>query len=122
MTVLTDVGKEVQELRAALKRELKSGDAKLSQILRDEIPRWLGSMRAERLLQMTPRVGPHAASSLLQEAELGPMQLARFITTRQRLLLALELEKIENLKPKSGKRTRTHKASTGLRRGKGGSA
>jgi hypothetical protein len=107
VTAFTDQGREVRERRAELKRELKAGDAKLSQILRDEIPAWLETLSAERLLRGTPHVGPHAASSLLQEAELGPRQPAKHITTRQRLLLAVELEKIENLKSKSGKRART---------------
>jgi hypothetical protein len=88
---------EVKQRRAAFKRELKSGDAKLSEILRDELPAWLATLTAERLLQCVPRVGVHAVVSLLDEAQLGPMQEARHITERQRLLLADELEKIEGL-------------------------
>lgn len=91
-------GNEHRTRRANLKRELKAGDQKLSQILRDEIPDWLESMSAERLLLCAPRVGHVATSSLLNEASLGPMQRAKHITTRQRLLLAEELEKIEGLK------------------------
>jgi hypothetical protein len=86
--------------RAEFKRELKAGTRRLSEVLRAEIPDWLGSMPAERLLRCAPRVGTSAASSLLQEARLGPRQEARYITTRQRNLLASELEKIENLKGK----------------------
>lgn len=87
----------VNRRRAEFKRELKSGDTRLSALLRAGIPDWLGSIDAERLLLMAPRVGRSAAFSLLLEAHLGPMQQARFITTRQRLLLAGELEKIEAL-------------------------
>jgi len=92
-------GNEVKVRRARLKRELRAGEAKLSEILRDEIPDWLATMSAERLLCMAPRVGVHAAVSLLQEAQLGPVQRARHITSRQRLLLADQLEIIEALKP-----------------------
>ena len=99
-------GVEVTQRRARLRRELKTGNAKLPQILREDLPEWLESMTAERLLLWAPRVGSAAVSSLLEEARLGPMQEARYITTRQRNLLADELEKIENLKP-SGKRART---------------
>lgn len=91
-------GNESMKARANLKRELKAGDQKLSQILRAEFPAWLESMTSERLLLCAPRVGVHVASSLLLEAHLGPMQQARHITTRQRLLLAEELEKIEGLR------------------------
>lgn len=89
---------EVKQRRAALKRELKAGDARLSEILREEIPDWLWTLPAERLLCLAPRVGAHACVSLLAEANLGPTQEARQITTRQRLLLADELEKIEGLR------------------------
>jgi hypothetical protein len=84
--------------RAELKRELKSGTVKLSRIFRDDLPEWLETMPAERLLLCAPRVGTRAVHSLLLEARLGPMQEAQYITTRQRNLLADELEKIENLK------------------------
>jgi hypothetical protein len=77
---------------------LKRGDAKLSAVLRNEIPDWLATMRAEQLLRCAPRVGPHAVVSLLDEARLGPMQHAKHITPRQRNLLADELEKIEGLR------------------------
>lgn len=87
--------------RATFKRELKLDNVALSKLLRDGIPDWLGSMAAEQLLRCAPRVGPQAAASLLLEARLGPMQEARHITTRQRLLLADELEKIENLRGRS---------------------
>lgn len=93
-----DRGREVRERRARLKRELKAGDARLAVIIRDGIPDWLGSMSAESLLLAVPRVGARAVRSLLLEARLGPMQEARHITTRQRLLLADQLERIENLR------------------------
>jgi len=91
-------GVESMKARANLKRELKSGDQKLSQLLREGVPEWLETMEAERLLKCGRRVGGKAARSLLFEAHLGPMQQARHITIRQRLLLAEELEKIEGLK------------------------
>jgi hypothetical protein len=100
-------GREVHIRRAEFKRELKAGEVKLSTVLREGIPDWLETLTAEKLLLFAPRVGPSAKRSLLQEAHLGPMQRAEHITTRQRLLLADELEKIENLKPKSGRRART---------------
>lgn len=96
-----DRGREVRERRSRLKRELKAGEARLSVMLRDEIPDWLASMDAERLLLMAPRVGTHAMRSLLLEARLGPRQEARHITVRQRSLLAAELERIENLQRRS---------------------
>ena len=99
-------GREHLIRRSELKRELKKGSVRLSEVLRAEIPSWLETMSAERLLMCAPRVGRAAAASLLLEAHLGPMQEARYITTRQRNLLADELEKIENLKP-SGRRART---------------
>lgn len=92
-------GQEVIQRRAQLRRELKSGTVKLADLLREGVPDWLGSMRAERLLCMAPRVREKASSSLLSEAHLSPMQECCRITTRQRLLLADELEKIANLKP-----------------------
>jgi hypothetical protein len=90
-------GNEVWRRRAQFKRELKSGEARLSSVLREEIPDWLASTMAERLLRMVPRVGDRAVRSLLLQAQLGGGQEAKYITTRQRLLLADELEKIENL-------------------------
>jgi hypothetical protein len=97
---------EVKQRRAAFKRELKDGSARLSTVLRDGIPDWLGTMTAEKLLFCTPRVGVHAAVSLLDEAQLGPTQRARLITVRQRLLLADELEKIEALDPVTGRKVK----------------
>lgn len=111
---------EVQALRAQLKRDLKSGDAALSVILREGIPDWLATMSAERLLLMAPRVGVHAVVSLLEEARLGPTQEARHITTRQRFVLADELEKIESLP--SGRRARSHRTIGGQRRSRQGLA
>lgn len=99
-------GTEVGKCRAKFKMELKNGTVKLSEILRDEVPEWLASMPAERLLLCAPRVGVRAAHSLLLQTHLGLMQRSDRITTRQRNLLAEELEKIEKLKP-SGKRART---------------
>jgi hypothetical protein len=90
-------GNEVWRRRAQFKRELKSGEARLSEVLNKEIPDWLGTMMAEPLLLMAPRVGSRAVRSLLLQAQLGGGQEARHITTRQRLLLADELEKIEQL-------------------------
>jgi hypothetical protein len=91
-------GRESSIQRAEFKRKLKQGTIRLSEVLREGLPLWLGSMPAERLLLCAPRVGPAATRSLLLEAHLSPMQEARFITTRQRNLLADELEKIEGLK------------------------
>jgi hypothetical protein len=100
----------IRSRRSVLKHELKEGRANLSEILRDELPDWLGSMTAERLLFMAPRVGAHAAVSLLQQAQLGPQQRASQITPRQRLLLADEMEKIEALKPMGRYRVRNAEA------------
>lgn len=108
-------GHEVIQRRAQLKRELKTGTVKLADLLREGIPDWLGSMRAERLLCMAPRVREKASASLLQEANLGPMQECRYITTRQRNLLADESEKIENLK-----RARSRRTVGGMRRSRAG--
>jgi hypothetical protein len=91
-------GHEVKKSRAAFKRELKSGSVQLSPLLRDGIPDWLESLDAEHLLQLVPWIGFKRAHRLLADAHLGPMQQARHITTRQRNLLAEELEKIEGLR------------------------
>ena len=120
-TAALDKGRESLIRRAELKRELKSRSASLPAILRTEIPEWLETLPAERLLLMAPHVGPRVAPRLLLKAHLGPMQEARHITTRQRNLLADELEKIEGLKP-SGRRARSHRTSTGLSRGRKGAA
>lgn len=106
---------KVNRARADYKAELKSGKARLSWLLRDGVPDWLGSMRAEHLLRLAPRVGTSAVASLLAEANLGPMQEARHITVRQLNLLADELEKIENLR-----RARSHRTLSGTRRRIGG--
>lgn len=112
---------EVSSRRAAFKRELKTGEERLSSVLREGIPDWLATMTAERLLLCAPRVGVHAAVSLLSEARLGPTQEAGLITTRQRFLLADELEKIEALAV-SGRRARSHRTVGGQRRSRRGSA
>lgn len=89
---------EVKQRRAQFKRDMKAGTTRMSTLLREGIPDWLATTDAERLLLMAPRVGHRAAFSLLREARLGPAQEARHITERQRLLLADQLEHIENLR------------------------
>lgn len=86
------VANTVRMARAQLKREIKAGDIKIVDLLREGIPDCMATEKAEKMLCAAPKVGPTNARSLLIKASASPFVQAGALTWRQRSIIAANLE------------------------------
>lgn len=108
---------ECQRLRRALKREIKAGEASLSELLSEvDLPVWLHGELICQLVCAMDRVGTLRMRLLLAEQEIPERKPVGKMTYRQRRRLSVELAKWERKSLASGKRTRAHKSRAGLRK------
>ena len=74
--------------RAQLKREIKSGEARVSEVLASPIPDWLERLTVEELLRSCPFIRATRACRMLAKVPIGPTRTVGETTRRQRLILA----------------------------------
>lgn len=97
--------------RAQLKREIKAGDLKLSELLAEpELPDFLERMHLEELLFAGPRMYRRTLHSALAEVPIALTATVGGVTYRQRRRLADALGKWEGRQAiySGGKRARRH--------------
>lgn len=79
---------EIRVAAAQTKREIRSGELPLSDLLREGIPDHMKSLTSEQLLHLPKRMYRRNVQDFLEAARLSPYQRSTEITTRQRNLLA----------------------------------
>ncbi len=78
--------------RAAIKREIKAGGVRVSDLLRDGPPVCLDSFLVESLLRTIRRLGPRAAQRIMHTVPIGSAATVGKLTARQRRALADALD------------------------------
>jgi hypothetical protein len=81
--------------RAQLKREIKAGEVKVSEVLDLPIPEWLRGEVLGRFIRQMPRFGPDRMRRFLIPLNLPELKTLGGLTYRQRTLLVRELRRIE---------------------------
>jgi hypothetical protein len=83
---------EVRLEWARVKRDVKAGEVRVSEILREECPELLANMPVEALVLSTPFLPRRTYRHALESAGVGAAATLGRLTERQRLALALPLE------------------------------
>jgi hypothetical protein len=92
LVALADANR-IRLARAALKRAIKKGEVRVSEVLLSEIPDWLETMPVEALCLASPRVGKYRVYPVLHQVPTHPHSHVGFLTIRQRWVLAELSEK-----------------------------
>jgi len=81
----------VRSERAALRRSLAKGEARVRDVIREGVPDCLNSMPIWRLLCSERQLGPRRSGRLLAAVPIKPGSRVGELTERQRLTLAMVL-------------------------------
>ena len=99
---------EVRLRRAQLKREVRVGEARLSEVLGGaEVSEWLAGEPIGRLLRSMHRFGTKRMTSLLQKHRISELRPVGGLTYRERRRLVVDLKVLE-ARQSSGRRARPH--------------
>ncbi len=108
-----DFANQCRLRRAQLGREIKAGEVKVSDLLREPVlPDWLKGEAVGRLLQRAPRLGPRRVNTLLAELHIGQRRPVGELTYRQRRELGDEIAVQEGIWNQTGRRARRRFGST----------
>jgi hypothetical protein len=104
---------ECKQRRYQLAQEIKAGEVKVSDLLREPtLPDWLKGEPVDRLLRRIPRFGPRRTTSLLNYFRVSHRRPVGELTYRQRRQLAAKLALEEGRWSPTVRRARPHWGST----------
>lgn len=83
---------KIRYARADLKRAIRRGDVDVPDLLRGELPSFLGNMPVEELLLAIPNMGVAAVSRHATRVPCSTLRPLGKLTVRQRQQLAADLE------------------------------
>jgi len=82
---------EIRTRRAGLRRDIKAGDVKVTEILQEPIPSWLRSEPVGRLLKAIPLCGEKRAIATLKSIPIDYWRTVGNLTAREKAGLILRL-------------------------------
>ena len=89
-----DRANEIRMERATLKRSIRAGDVRITEILQKPVPSWLRAEPIGRLLKCIPGFGDTRTTKLLQVVPLDYWRTLGNLTAREKAALILRLKEL----------------------------
>lgn len=89
---------EIRIQRAGLKRSIRAGDVKVTEILSEPIPSWLRAEPIGRFLKCIPRLGETRTTTVLRSIPLDYWRTVGNLTAREKAGLIIRLRERKGIK------------------------